>query len=258
VESDIDNYYCYCHNDVRMVAPKRSSETARSPWTVEELIEKAERIIASDPGLFAHPESESNKELNVRLIRDYVVREFIPRPERMGREARFGLDHLVQLLAVRVLLRSQRWSLPAIKASFATTSTEDLLNGLLAPVRSQIAAEYQAAAGATHSRAEAPSDSVQTPRLNPAQLLIEQFKATGKPQVRPSGTALFNKPAHAAPVLASLASQRAAGMSSRLHVELEPWCEVVIDAQRVKSLTPEEVERLGEALKGRLRDETMR
>jgi hypothetical protein len=47
-------------------------------------------------------------------------------------------------------------------------------------------------------------------------------------------------------------------MSSRLHVELEPWCEVVIDAQRVKSLTSEEVERLGDALKSRLRDETAR
>ena len=55
-----------------------------SPWTVETLIGAAERIIASDPQLFAHPESENKKDLNVRLIRDYVVREFIPRPERMG------------------------------------------------------------------------------------------------------------------------------------------------------------------------------
>jgi len=53
-------------------------------------------------------------------------------------------------------------------------------------------------------------------------------------------------------------NQRTVGMSSRLHVELEPWCEIVIDAQRVKSLTSEEVERLGEALKSRLHDETAR
>ena len=57
-----------------MVVPTRSREIGRSPWTVDELIERAERIIASDPRLFAHPESGSNKELNVRLIRDYVVR----------------------------------------------------------------------------------------------------------------------------------------------------------------------------------------
>ena len=241
-----------------MVAPTRSREIGRSPWTVEELIEKAEKIISSDPGLFAHPESESNKELNIRLIRDYVVREFIPRPERVGREARFGLDHLVQLLAVRVLLRSQRWSLPAIKASFATTSTDDLLNRLLAPVQPLIEKEYRAAAGAVPSQVQVPSDSVQTPQLNPAQLLIEQFKATKKPQAKATGTVLFNRTARATPVPANQATQRTVGMSSRLHVELEPWCEVVIDAQRVKSLTSEEVERLGEALKSRLRDETAR
>ena len=167
-----------------MVTSADNMDAKDSPWTVETLIGAAERIIASDPQLFAHPESENKKDLNVRLIRDYVVREFIPRPERVGREARFGLDHLVQLLAVRVLLRSQRWSLPAIKASFATTSSEDLLQGLLASVRPLIENEYCAAASTVPSQAQLPSDSVQTPQLNPAQLLIEQFKATKKPKAK--------------------------------------------------------------------------
>ena len=241
-----------------MVNSADNMDAKDSPWTVETLIGAAERIIASDPQLFAHPESENKKDLNVRLIRDYVVREFIPRPERVGREARFGLDHLVQLLAVRVLLRSQRWSLPAIKASFATTSSEDLLQGLLASVRPLIENEYCAAASTVPSQAQLPSDSVQTPQLNPAQLLIEQFKATKKPKAKATGTVLFNRTARATPAPVSQATQRTVGMSSRLHVELEPWCEVVIDAQRVKSLTSEEVERLGEALKSRLRDETAR
>ena len=145
-----------------------------SPWTVEELIESAERVMASDPRLFAHPETGTGKELNVRLIRDYVVREFIPRPVRTGREARFGLDHLVQLVAVRALLRSQKWSLPAIKASFATANTNDLLDGLLSPVRSLIEAEYRMAAGIAESQIQVAA-SVQTPLLNPTQsLLIEQ------------------------------------------------------------------------------------
>jgi hypothetical protein len=241
-----------------MVTSADNMDAKDSPWTVETLIGAAERIIASDQQLYAHPESENKKDLNVRLIRDYVVREFIPRPERVGREARFGLDHLVQLLAVRVLLRSQRWSLPAIKASFATTSSEDLLQGLLASVRPLIENEYCAAASTVPSQAQLPSDSVQTPQLNPAQLLIEQFKATKKPQAKATGPVLFNRTPRATPAPASQATQRTVGMSSRLHVELEPWCEIVIDAQRVKSLTSEEVERLGEALKSRLHDETAR
>ena len=239
-----------------MVMLRNSRQTGEFPWTVEELIATAERIISSDSRLFSHPESESNRELNVRLIRDYVVREFIPRPERVGREARFGLNHLVQLLAVRVLLRSQKWSLPAIKASFATSNTEDLLNGLLAPVRSLIEADYRQAAGGVQSRARVDAESVQTPKLNPAQLLIEQFKATKQTQTKSLEMPLFNKTARVTPPAANVAIRPRSGMSSKLHVELEPWCEVVIDAQRVKSLTPEEVERLGEALKSRLQNET--
>jgi len=257
-EINVDNCKCYCHNQIRMVGPEENRAIDRPGWTVEGLIAAADRVISSDPKFFAHPDSESNKELNVRLIRDYVVREFIPRPERVGREARFGLDHLVQLLAVRVLLRSQRWSLPAIKASFATTSTEELLNGLLAQVRSCIESEYRAGAIPVQGLAQTSADIVRTPHLNPAQLLIEQFKATRKSPTMDAERTLSNKTARATPAPASRATQRTGGMSSRLHVELEPWCEVVIDVQRVKSLTPKEIERLGEALKSRLHDETAR
>ena len=249
-----------------MVTSADNMDAKDSPWTVETLIGAAERIIASDPQLFAHPETDNKKDLNVRLIRDYVVREFIPRPERMGREARFGLNHLVQLLAVRVLLRSQKWSLPAIKASFVTTSSEDLLNGLLTPVRAKVEAEYNKATGVADGRARVATECVQTPKLNPAQLLLEQFKeqfkASKQPEPRPSSSptfsgASFSMAARAAPAPASPATQRAGG-SSRLHIELEPGCEVVIDAQRMQSLTSEEVERLGEALKSRLKDEAAR
>ena len=249
---------CKCNNNICMIGPEKHEMLGRLPWSVEQLIATAGKIIASDTSLFANPESESNKELNVRLIRDYVVREFIPRPERIGRESRFGLDHLGQLLAVRLLLRGQKWSLAAIKAS--KTSTEDLLNGMLAPVRPLIEAEWQKATGMGQSGTQSfvASQSSQTPRLNPAQLLIEHFKAAEQPQAKSSGMPLFSKSVRASPSAASLATQQAGRISSKLHVQLEPWCELVMDAQRLKSLTPEEVERLGEALKSRLRDEAAR
>jgi hypothetical protein len=155
-----------------MVASADNMGAKDSPWTVETLIGAAERIIASDPQLFAHPESENKKDLNVRLIRDYVVREFIPRPERMGREARFGLNHLVQLLAVRVLLRSQKWSLPAIKASFVTTSSEDLLNGLLNPVRAKVEAEYNAEIESGTAAPRAIQGAVQSLEAAPTKAIV--------------------------------------------------------------------------------------
>ena len=233
-------------------------EIGTSPWTVEELIGAAERIIASDPRLFTNPENESNKELNVRLIRDYVVREFIPRPERLGREARFGLNHLVQLLAVRVLLRSQRWSLPAIKASFATTTIDELLNNLLEPVRPLIEKEYRRATVTIHERSKVVPENARTPELNPAQMLIERFKTKKGSHAGTVAMPLFSKSLRASSGHAGPPPQRVGNVNSKLHVELEPWCEVVIDAERAESLTPEEVERLGEALKSRLKHKTAR
>ena len=229
-----------------------------APWTVEGLILVAERIMGTDPRLFAHPESESGKELNVRLIRDYIVRELIPRPERVGRESRFGRDHLIWLLAVRGLLRSQRWSLPAIKASFTTTSTEELLGGLLAPVRTLITAEYRKASQ-QHKQRSSSAGAVKTPGLNPAQLLIEQFKAERQPAAREIPRALFNLSAATKPepVLDQMLFERT-GAKERSHIEIGPGCEVVIDAQRMLRLTPKEVEQLGEELKKRLRNEIAR
>jgi hypothetical protein len=255
---NIDIYNCYGYSFMCMVDLEQNKETSRFPWTVEELIAAAERVISSDPRLFAHPERESNKDLNVRLIRDYVVREFIPRPERVGREARFGLDHLVQLLAVRLLLRSQKWSLPAIKASFATTSTEELLWDLLSPVRLQIEAEFRKASGAQIVPVQVEANRVRMPEPNPAQLLIERFKAAARPRPSQVATPHTSRSMVAVPVAASLPAQRAGAISSKLHVQIEPGCDVVIAAERLKSLTPEEVERLGEALKSRLLDEMAR
>jgi len=238
-----------------MVIESGGSGLDTAPWGIEDLITVAERVMASNPGLFAHPESETSKELNIRLIRDYVVREFIPRPERVGRESRFGLEHLVYLLAIRALLRSQKWSLPAIKASFLNTGTQELLGGILQPVIQLIVAEYEKARRAERKRVPSTSDRVRTPELNPAQLLIQQFQAgtaRGEAGVSLAHMALSSRR------VASPVPQTSTSISRKLHVELEPWCEVVIDAQRMKSLTREEIERLGEALKSCLKNETAR
>src|SRR6516164_4855102 len=153
------------------------TDLSKAPWSVERLIAAAERIMSAAPELFAYADGDDKRGLNVRLIRDYVVRGLIARPARLGREARFGRDHLVHLLAVRALLRNQRWSLPAIKASFVTTDTQGLLDGVLGRVRSRIEAEYRRASKAEEGHASRAEKSVRTPSLNPAQLLIEQFKA---------------------------------------------------------------------------------
>jgi hypothetical protein len=228
-----------------------------TPWTVEELIEAATRIMASTPELFESA-GGGKKELNVRLIRDYVVRGMIPRPVRIGREARFGFDHLVHLLAVRVLLRSEKWSLSAIKVSLANVASEELLNSPLARVRSRIEAEYKKAARPERGRAPQDLASVATPPLNPAQLLIEKIKirhnlGLSESQAKYSAAA-FDRVA----MPAAAAKRTTREPRSKLHIDLEPGCEVVIDDDRLRSLNKEQIERLAEALKRRLEIEKAR
>jgi hypothetical protein len=240
-----------------MVIADKGDATDLMPWSVDGLIEVAERIMAVAPELIPQTDPKNTKELNVRLIRDYVGRGFIPRPARSGREVRFGLDHLVHLLTVRALLRNQKWSLPAIKDSFAATNSAELLDSVLAPVRSRIHAEYQKAVKAAGFERPTPSKRDQ-PILNPAQLLIQRFKSGDGPSKREHGSAAQSISFDVCARLAQANSETTSSGRSKLHIELEPLCEVVVDLALLPSLTPGKIERLAEALKRRLKDETAR
>lgn len=238
------------------------------PWSVEQLIDVAERIMASSPGLFASSEGEGGKELNIRLIRDYVVREIIPRPHRAGRESRFGLAHLIQLLAVRQRLKGERWSLPAIKSFFgAGGNRTEIVNSILSPVRSEIEREFRLATEALcrearqgRVRAGEVLGSPVAPSLNPAQDLIRQFKQAEPAEDRPLPlpTMAFSSPYPMGRKFPDPPSPAEPPRRTRLHLELGEGCELVVDAGRIGSLTPEDIERLAEALKARLKKETER
>lgn len=254
---NIDNNKCHHYSDSCMDEINQSIE--QLPWTVEGFVEAAQRLMLSSPELFASSDTGTGRELNVRLIRDYVVRGFIPRPGKSGREARFGLDHLVHLLAVRVLLRSQKWSLPAIRSSLGSTDTESLLSGVLAQIRARIEKEFSRAVKTAAREAGGGLTSGQgVPPLNPALQLIEKFKSSQASSM-PFGTvpalpvtdipgAAFRMSRSPSPAAAP------AGPATRLHIPLEDWCEVVIDAGRAKSLKPAEIEALGESLKHSLKN----
>ena len=212
-----------------MVIVDKDDATDPTPWSVDGLIEVAERIMATAPEVIPQTDPKNKKELNVRLIRDYVVRGFIPRPARSGREVRFGLDHLVHLLAVRALLRNQKWSLPAIKDSFVATSSAELLDSVLAPVRSRIHAEYQKAVKAAGFERPTPSMRDQPSSLNPAQLLIQRFKSGDEPSKREHRLAAQSVSFDTCARLRPANSGTTSSGRSKLHIELEPWCEVVVD-----------------------------
>lgn len=68
---------------------------------------------------------ESDADLSVRLVRDYVQRGIVERPRRDGKVAIFGWEHLVRLLAARVLLRDG-WPLQKIADEFSILSLDEI------------------------------------------------------------------------------------------------------------------------------------
>ena len=231
-------------------------QSGQSPWRVEALIRVADGIIAAHPQLFADAGDGSNKRLNVRLIRDYAVRGFIPRPVRIGRMSHFGLKHLVQLLAVRALLSLQKWSLRVIKANLTVTSQEDLLDGLLSPVKARVHAEYAQAAGLVRKPTRPSSEVRPAPGME-SPLFILRETPDASEQLVPGEVLIANSGLTTVPKLESSAPpELPTAATSKLHIALEPWCEVVIDTHRSRLLTWEEVDRLTKTLQDRLRAHT--
>ena len=66
-----------------------------------DLAEKASEVLGEGP----------SGEVNERLVRDYVSRRILKKPEREGRGATFGYHQLLQLIAARLLLKGERWPL---------------------------------------------------------------------------------------------------------------------------------------------------
>lgn len=66
-------------------------------------------------------------EPNERLVRDYVARGILSKPERKGKEAIFGFEQLAQFLACRAMIEDG-WPLMKIAEDFGVSSLPDILN----------------------------------------------------------------------------------------------------------------------------------
>lgn len=65
-------------------------------------------------------------EPNERLVRDYVARSILSKPERKGKEAIFGFEQLAQFLACRAMI-ADGWPLIKIAEVFSVSSLADIL-----------------------------------------------------------------------------------------------------------------------------------
>ena len=89
--------------------------------TAESLAETAGGLMQGEAGF-----GEADFAPNERLVRDYVARGIVGKPERRGKEAIFGFEQLVQFLACRAML-ADGWPLSKIAEDFRHANLEDTL-----------------------------------------------------------------------------------------------------------------------------------
>ena len=180
--------------------------------TVTEMVEALSEIILE--------ETWAGSEPNIRLIRHYTQLGVLDRPERRGKEAYYTHRQLVQFLAARWLLQDG-WMLIKIVEVTTARSTPDLIT--LLPGASR----------------------------NPAQELIQSFKTqvSSSESITVRQTQLLQQRSRLQKVLPELGNvggvvQR----KERVQLALTDWCDVLVDASRLSTLSPEEATGLGEAL----------
>lgn len=185
------------------------------------LAEVAERLLPR----FGLPEEPRPNE---RLVRDYVQRGIVARPERDGKEARFGFRQLVDFLVARALLQDG-WPLAKIAELTATAPLDELLR-LLPQERPPTAAEEALDRLSRQRAREGP---------------VAGFAAMAPPPDRLARESMLwrRDMRQASPFPPSGLPRRDA-----VRIELAPWCLVVLDRDALDQIDTDIAEALGRQL----------
>jgi len=196
---------------------------------LEKLIEQAEKVSSE-------LELKDNTEISVRMVRDYIQRGILRNVDRSGRELEFSYQHLLKLVLSRVLL-SDGWSLKKIGEHFELTNTQDL-------------------------------EDLMPKQGNPALSVIKRLRSS----VDGTATRMSREPA---PNVAFSVSRKAAKRTSIQHemksalrklglpedgpateeitlLAITPWFQALLQRDRLRTLTLEEAEEVGQAVSASL------
>jgi hypothetical protein len=197
---------------------------------IDDLASTAEKALA------AIGMGEGDLSLNARLIRDYTQRGILSRPERQGKEAVYGYQHLVELVAARMLL-SDGWPLAKV-SEYVTSAKLSELEALAVPRD-----PAKAAMGAIRdirARSKPPTQASFFGSTGSAQALSKITDRQAR--LRELRAEL---PSH----LSRIAGASAAPASHDYSViSLANDVHVVIGADRLNSLSLEEAEAIGKAV----------
>jgi len=196
---------------------------------LEKLIEQAEKVSSE-------LELKDNTEISVRMVRDYIQRGILRNVDRSGRELEFSYQHLLKLVLSRVLL-SDGWSLKKIGEHFELTNTqdlEDLMPKQGNPALSAIKRLRSSVDGATTrmSRDPTPDAAYSVSRQAAKRTSIQHemksaLRKLGLPEDGPATEEIT--------LLA-----------------ITPWFQALLQKDRLRTLTLEEAEEVGQAVSASL------
>jgi DNA-binding transcriptional MerR regulator len=214
-----------------MIKPTNSWQESKG--SLDDLVtEVIHQLAPLDPG------GVKLKDVNARLIRYYVSIKAMSRPLRVGKEVRFQWRHVLECMVIRVLL-SEDWPLAKIVDLVPQQDDAGLAALLPIPslplddhrqqVQALIANFRQSSTGQPAAKTQAAMTTVTQERLQ----LRRDLYALGTPQGRVRTDDL-------------------------VRLRLAPGCEVLLSAKWWRALDEERIERVADALKQALREESFK
>ena len=191
-----------------------------------------ENLIYEATKISAEFSLNSDSEISVRMVRDYIQRGILGEVDKSGRELEFNYSHLLKLVLSRVLLQDG-WSLRIIAEHFDFANLEELEE--LFPNDDNLALSTVRRLRSSVKSPEQVSMSMSEPgprfgmskrvarRTSIQQEMRQALRKLGLPEEGPATEEL---------TLLAIA----------------PWFQILMDKRRLKSLTHEEAEDLGKAV----------
>lgn len=219
--------------------------------TGDELAELANRLLR-ERGFAEDPVSP-----NVRLIRDYANRGILTRPERRGKEAFYSYRNLLEFIAARVLV-ADGWPLAKIAEHFVHISDDELRALIPGQERGNRALEL--------ARSFLRGGSTQHSRVRPQGKFSKPRHGERTKDETTSGTLFRKRAARFSSIQMELrdAMDRlglpadAPPMQQVTLIAIAPWCQLLIETERLKTLTADQADEVGRAIAASLLNPSIR
>ena len=199
-----------------------------------------------------------NADLNIRLVRDYAQRGILSPAERRGKEAVYRFQHLNEIIAARVLL-NDGWPLAKIAEQFQTdrnivvlpiSPDDEMAKGFV----KEMAAEAPSLSAEDlwqSLRSGAIQHSAPIPRASASSRTTHEFASRSM-----ETTTRRSSLQRSLRTLGADWDQPPATAVAR--IRLTEWCELLLDSDRLRSLSLEDAEAIGRAITAALSDPMLR